>query len=420
MLNSQTGARELAYVCQVLKIEPMVGYDNLELATINGWTCVVGKNDFHVGDFGIYFEIDSKLPEVEPFTNSAAIVKYHFKIKTQKFGRGGIKYISQGLLMHPREFGWKEIKEENKETYLIGERNKQFYLGDFLTQTLGITYYEPEDNARKAKPADKYKLMCARHQNLFKKYKFFRWLYSKIWGKKLLFIFLGKKRDKRQSWPAWVSKTDEERVQNQPWRFPGDDTEWIATEKIDGSSSTFTMRQAKPKKRKLLVCSRNVVFDKPDEKCFYETNIYTEMAEKYDIERVLNYILDTYLNLEFITIQGEIYGGNIQKRKYGDEHKLAIFNIITKFKDKEPTRYNPVHMHEFIDSINNKLGTHLEGVPVINEHFKLPETCEELLEIANGKSVIDGGMREGLVFRSQDGSDSFKAVSNDFLLKYHS
>lgn len=42
-----------------------------------------------------------------------------------------------------------------------------------------------------------------------------------------------------------------------------------------------------------------------------------------------------------------------------------------------------------------------------------------ILEMASGKSVIDGGMREGIVFRSQDGSRSFKAVSNEFLLKYH-
>lgn len=58
-------------------------------------------------------------------------------------------------------------------------------------------------------------------------------------------------------------------------------------------------------------------------------------------------------------------------------------------------------------------------VPIIDEKFVLLDTIEELLEMAFGKSVIDGGMREGIVFRSQDGSRSFKAVSNDFLLKYH-
>ena len=59
-------------------------------------------------------------------------------------------------------------------------------------------------------------------------------------------------------------------------------------------------------------------------------------------------------------------------------------------------------------------------VPIVDEHFVLPDTVDELLNIATGKSVVDGGMREGLVFRSLDGSRSFKAVSNEFLLKYHS
>ena len=63
------------------------------------------------------------------------------------------------------------------------------------------------------------------------------------------------------------------------------------------------------------------------------------------------------------------------------------------------------------------------GVPtvdIVDEHFKIPATCEELLVLAGGPSTIDGGMREGLVFRSYDGVRSFKAVDNNFLLKYHS
>ena len=55
------------------------------------------------------------------------------------------------------------------------------------------------------------------------------------------------------------------------------------------------------------------------------------------------------------------------------------------------------------------------------EEFELPETCDELLEYAaSEKSKIDGGIREGVVFRSVEGRNSFKAVSNEFLLKYHS
>ena len=46
-------------------------------------------------------------------------------------------------------------------------------------------------------------------------------------------------------------------------------------------------------------------------------------------------------------------------------------------------------------------------VDIVDEHFKIPETCEQLLALAGGPSAIDGGMREGLVFRSYDGTKSF-------------
>ena len=61
----------------------------------------------------------------------------------------------------------------------------------------------------------------------------------------------------------------------------------------------------------------------------------------------------------------------------------------------------------------------IPSVPIISPKFTLPATCEELLNIATGTSAIDGGPREGLVFRSEDGVRSFKAVSNEFLLKFH-
>jgi hypothetical protein len=40
-----------------------------------------------------------------------------------------------------------------------------------------------------------------------------------------------------------------------------------------------------------------------------------------------------------------------------------------------------------------------------------------VLEIADGKSMLCDTPREGLVFKSLDGSHSFKAISNKFLLK---
>ena len=58
-------------------------------------------------------------------------------------------------------------------------------------------------------------------------------------------------------------------------------------------------------------------------------------------------------------------------------------------------------------------------MPILDINYVLPDTVDELLEYADGKSVIDGLEREGIVLRSKDGKQSFKAVSNEFLIKYH-
>ena len=58
-------------------------------------------------------------------------------------------------------------------------------------------------------------------------------------------------------------------------------------------------------------------------------------------------------------------------------------------------------------------------VPIIAEMYRLPKDCDTLLLQASGKSELDGEMREGIVFRDRIGERSFKAVSNEFLAKYH-
>jgi len=411
MLNPKTNERELAYVVKIDNITPIEGYDRVELAHVGGWTIVVGKGEFKVGDPAIYFEIDSKLPEVKPFTDMAFLVKKKYRVKTQKM----CKSISQGLLVSAETMGW-EIEEAQFAggiKYIVDNDGCVHVPEDdetrFLTKDLNVTYYVAEDNTRKAPSVDKYKKMAQRNGKLFAKQPF-RWLMKRDWGKKLLFVFFGKKRDKT-GWPAWVKKTDEERIQNMPWILT-DKSPWIATEKIDGSSTTFTIKRGKwPHKNEFYVCSRNVCFDKPDKTCFYDTNIYTEMAEKYHMEHILTEMLTLFPEAEWITIQGETYGAGVQKRDYHlKDHDFMAFNLITSDKG----RFNTLKMRELLEDYYR-----VPCVPVVNSKFILPDTVEELLKYATDKSQIDGDMREGIVFRSEDGSKSFKAVSNEFLLAYH-
>ena len=412
MLNVN-GERELAYVVLIDNIEPIPNYDRVEWATVGGWKVIVQKNQFKVGDPAIYFEIDSKVPnDKECF---AFLEKRKYKIKTIKM----CGVISQGLLMHASDFGWQaftKVKAPDMPVIegvgILDDKGNAHYATDesrFLTSILGVTYADAEDNQRKAPSADKYKKMAQRHPNVFKK-PFVRWLMRHEWGRKIMFTFFGKKKDKKNGWPAWVSKTDEERIQNMPWILKNDEV-WLATEKIDGSSTTFTMHRDRKGKNEFYVCSRNVCFDSVDKPCYYDTNIYWEMAQKYDMYNVLTQLLKEYPNSEWITIQGETYGEGVQKRDYSIKgHDFMAFNLVL-------AECGRVGTHEMKD-ILEALG--VPCVPILDEGKVSDfETVDNILSFAEGNSVIDGLPREGIVFRTIDGQKSFKAVSNSFLLKYH-
>ena len=408
MLN-KAQERELAYLVLIDEIQPIPGYDRVEHARVGGWWVIVQKDQFKPGDVAIYFEIDSKVPsDRECF---AFLEKRNYKVKSIKM----CKVLSQGLLMHPSDFGWTCGKDAKGFLTVIDNDGNYHYPEDdtdgsmFLTKLLGVTYADAEDNVRKANSPDKYKKMAQRHPNVFKK-PWARWLMKRAWGRKIMFLFFGKKKDKR-GWPAWVAKTDEERVQNMPWILK-DDGNWIATEKIDGTSTTFTMKRSKFGKREFYVCSRNVAFDTIDKPCYYDTNVYWEMAKKYDMYNVLKRLLEMYPKEEWITIQGETYGAGVQKRDYSmKDHDLAVFNVIFSTTG----RMNSIDMKNLMDEFK------IPCVPILVEKININQFADvdAILAYADGNSVIDGKPREGIVFRSEDGTRSFKAVSNSFLLKYH-
>lgn len=411
MLNKNS-ERELAYVVLIDGIEPIPGYDRVEQAIVGGWRIIVQKGQFNVGDPAIYFEIDSKVPsDRECF---AFLEKRNYKVKTLKM----CKTISQGLLMHAKDFGWTTCEMESDTGEIRGivdaNGNTHYPIDEsrFLTKELGVTYADAEDNARKAPSVDKYKKMAQRHPNIFKK-PWARWLMKRPWGRKLMFVFFGKKKDKKNGWPAWVERTDEERIENMPWVFNDKSKTWIATEKVDGSSTTFTMKRGKRNKYEFYVCSRNVCFDNIDKPCYYDTNIYWEMAEKYNMFDILKRFLEGYPEVEWVTIQGETYGEGVQRNTYDiNGHDFKAFNLI----DSVRGRWNSSQMKGLLEY---QWG--IPCVPILDGNFTLPDTIEELREYVNSEpSTINQKIKEGIVFRSQDGVQSFKCVSPEYLLKYHS
>ena len=94
--------RKLASIQKVKEVMPIPEADRLELVQVLGWKCVGGKDEFHVGDMVVYFEIDSFLPVCNEFEflrkssyKNNEFMGEGFRLKTMKF-RGE---ISQGLCL---------------------------------------------------------------------------------------------------------------------------------------------------------------------------------------------------------------------------------------------------------------------------------------------------------------------------------
>lgn len=411
MLNKDK-VRELAYLVQVDSITPMDA-DRLECAHVGGWNCVVGKGEFNIGDPAVYFEIDSQLPDVEPFSSMEFLKSKHFKIKSQKI-RG---VISQGLLMPVSAFGWKIVGEVQNEKWIsivIDEEDSTHTVDDesrFLTKKLNVTYAVSEDNERK-KTNDRYMSMTSRHKRIFKT-KIGKWFMRSEWGRKFMFALFGRKRDKATGFPTrfpFVKVTDEERVENMP-QILQDKEPWIKTQKIDGTSSTYILERKRFGRFEQYVCSRNVRQLTPTQKNYHKDidgNVYWMMAEKYHIFDFLKrYLVEN--KLDYVCLQGETAGPNIQ----GNPHQFReIYFFGYNFIRSDVGRMNSAEAAKICE-LNG-----IPWVPIEDEAYILPDDMETLKLDADGPCIVGQGPREGWVYRSQDGQRSFKNVSREYLLKH--
>ena len=430
MINEKTGQRELAYVVNIDAIEPIVGSDNCEAAVVGGWRVMVRKGTFKSNDLAIYFEIDSKVDTTRP--EFAFLEKRDGKIKTQRYTFGGKGLMfSQGLLMAPEDFGWMvAYSPADPDNYYIvtnnngGVNEKCFRVDDdsrFLTKELGVTYAVAEDNVRKSNgdPNQKYKAMGSRHAKLAKA-RWWRWLMKREWGRKLLFTFFGKKKDKKNGWPdgkfLGVARTDQERIENITYILK-DKTPFIVTQKCDGSSGTYILERKGKNKFEFYVCSRNVRMASKEQECFYGSRNYDwEVAETYDRENKMKAWLNSAPGRNWVCWQGEICAPGIQKNPHNlSETHFYCFHWTDNINGRRDIR----------DAVLDWKTFEMETVPIVNENYILPDDFEDFKISADGyydASVCEGNSkckREGYVYyKSTDPTFSFKNVSREYLLNH--
>lgn len=340
--------RIMAKVLRIDEIHPIEGADKIEVAQVGGWKVVVKKDEFKADSLAVYCEIDSWIPHnVAPFlTKPGQFPKVYNEVEGQRLRTIKLRgQISQGLLL---PFTVLFPFMSAVEALQINE-------GLDVTEVLGVQKWEPPAEFRAA--------------------------------------------NAKGSFPDFIPKTDQERIQNlskelTKWNAEGHT--WQVTEKVDGSSMTVFYKDGE-----VGVCSRNLELKDDGTSTFWETAKAEGLTEKL-------------ITLgENIALQGELIGGNIQGNAYKvDKFQFHLYDIF----DIDSQEYFKPQDVEFM-----ALNMQVRHVPVVHPAFSMAEknsSMESLLSFAEDKSLIGvKPEREGLVFKSlTEPNTSFKVVSNKWLL----
>lgn len=397
--------KRLAYTVKIKDVKPIEGADKIELAQVMDYTVVVKKNEFQPGDIAMYIEVDSVLPdgldpvlkqkyedikngkELSEATNDeikaalAAVQEQSrypyfeflrdkkFKIKSMKLSKFGV--ISQGILFRLDTVGITEKLDVDVD----------------LTNRFNVTeiVQDAEEAGLVQEPRN----------------KFFKFLMRYKWFRKLK---LGAKFicDWKAEWPG---KSDEENVQKvfSKMKAQYGDKEWVATEKLEGQNITvysYTTRGWFGKKKKIGVCSRTRNLP---EKGFGASFWNTVKRLRYD-EKIKKIPGEWFCRGEHIGpgIQGNIY--NLPRTE------IRFFDFYQK-KDGKFVKLN------FEESIEFSKKWDLPFVPVLDEHYVLPETAQEMLEQSDKNTVFGNNLshkREGFVLRLRDDYNVSFKVKNPF------
>ena len=348
--------RKLASVQRVLEKKQIAGADLVEAYRVNGWWVVDKKDAYKVGDLVVYCEVDSWMPHhLAPFlTKDGKQPKEYLGIKGERLKTAKLRgQLSQGLLLpldHEANNGdtilnmyWDSVDADDDSDYTIPEE------GYDLTSLLGIVKWEDT-----------------------------RYMAN---------------MDAQGSFPDFIPKTDQERVQNLDRtleKYFGQSFE--VTVKRDGSSLTAFVNGEESG-----VCSRNVNLKETEYSAFWAAANSLCLIPK---------ILSTGRNL---ALQGELMSQKIQ----GNYEKVQgiewnCFDIY----DIDARKYLlPKERRELCKQLN------IPHIKVVEEDFVLCHNVDQLLEMAEGPGVNPGVKREGLCFKHNKTDFSFKAISNSYLLK---
>lgn len=348
--------RKLVTIRNITNILPIKDADMIEEIVVDGWSVVAQKGIHSIGDTVVYFEIDSFLPEsdkrFESFmkfgTQEFNGVRGH-RVKTKRL-RG---VYSQGIIIPLQEF--PEIVNAELDV-------------DY-SELLDVIKYERQE-------------------------------------------VTGYTGDAKGSFPWFLRKSDQERIQNLYNKLSNSDIKdeyFVGTLKMDGSSITvFYVDGERYENQGFGVCSRNqelkvnLETPLPDQGKFLQGAINSNLFDK---AKQLSEMYGGYY-----AIQGELVGAGIQGNfEKFEQYEVFAYNIL------DIERQDFVSYAQF-EEMAEAVG--LQCVPVIYEAQQiLQQPLNKILEMADGKG-LRASYREGIVWKQVAGGNcQFKAISNKYLNK---
>ena len=388
--------KPLAYIVKIKDIREIPGADRIELATVMDYTVVVKKNEYKPGDFGLYVEVDSVLPDdAEKFPFFEFLRDKKFKIKSMKLGKFGV--ISQGILFKPSDIGLTNVKVGQDYT-------QQFKITEIVQdeEEAGLTNNNKKDN----------------------------WFIRKLMRYKW-FSDWRKRHNVSETWnETFPGKSDEENVQKiytEMYEKYANE-EWVATEKLEGQNITIYTEEVNGlfgKTKRVGVCSRTRELNKNGNgKNFWDTVI----REKLD-EQIKNIPGEWWC-------RGEHLGPGIQKNIYKLQKTTIRFFDFYRKEYYNDTKCSKVRKFRWVklnfeESVAFAKQWNLPFVPILDEHYKLPKgglneqgvyvSGSDIMLQQSDKPTVFGNdlkhKREGFVLRLRNNYNvSFKVKNPNYSL----
>lgn len=414
MKNLVTEGRKLVTIRKINAIDPIDGADAIVAATVDGWQVVTKKDEFQVGEYCVFFEIDSFVPADNPMfaflaargTKTDDIGRERCRLRTIKL-RG---QISQGLAL-PISTVWPTLVElvwERTDDPVSLATEIEQLLEELesdrpgLEQYLDVIKYERPDErnggtgAQKCKAAGNFPIVIPktdedRIQNVMSKYSqtmkgvgFRKSL--KLDGSSQTIAFLSNP-------DFFVDKVDDE------------------VKSWDEEAQEMVVTEVKPypfqwEDGQIAICSRNLALKFDPDSHFWKA------ALKDDIpSRLKEYCVSHNRQL---ALQGEIMGPGIQ----GNREELQDFQFFL-------FRVWDIDNKCFLDDSEFQELSSLLGLTTVPQgdivyFFDEYNTIHEAVASADHAS-IHHKIAEGDVFKSVTKVNGitvhFKVINNKFLLK---